>query len=117
MVHTIALPVFDTPRAPCVEQNAPGVTPCCTAGFVGFGVGLRVGGFVVFAGAGVRVGGLVVVDVFGDGLRAGVVVGLTATSVGVDAAGVPVTVSRSWSTRADADGFEFAAGLASPLML
>ncbi|MEU4474076.1 hypothetical protein [Micromonospora sp. NPDC023888] len=83
VVHTIGLPVFVTPRAPCLEQNDPGCTVDTGggAGFavVGFGFGAAV---VVFGfGAAVVDFGLLVAADFGFGL---LVVGLaTGRDVGV----------------------------------
>ncbi|TNH29723.1 hypothetical protein FHG89_10880 [Micromonospora orduensis] len=69
VVHTIGLPVLVTPRAPCLEQNAPGCTVGTEGGFgfavVGFGFGLLIVGLATG-----RDGGLLLV-------RCGAGVGLT----------------------------------------
>ena len=88
VVHTIGLPVFVTPRAPCCEQNEPGCTPWATRSVVALGFGLGVfGGAVVSFG----VGGLVGVGLMlrlGDG----VAVGLLAVAVSTAASGSMASV-------------------------
>lgn len=93
VVHTIGLPVFVTPRAPCLEQNAPGYTVGTDAGFgfavVGFGFGLLIVGLATGRG-----GGLLLV-------RCGAGVGLSAEAGVGDASalGVGLTPAVALSTR------------------
>ena len=71
LVQTMALPVFVTPMARAVEQNAPGVTNAPDALLLGLGVGVGLTGVGVEAGAlGVlgEVGGLGA-DGWGVGVR------------------------------------------------
>ena len=88
-MHTIGLPVFVTPRAPCLEQKAPGCTVATDGGFgfavVGFGFGAAVVAFGLGAAVVVFGLGLVVVGfTIGRGVGSPVPCG---SGVGLDAAG------------------------------
>ncbi|KAB1946092.1 hypothetical protein F8271_07795 [Micromonospora sp. ALFpr18c] len=58
VVHTIGLPVFVTPRAPCFEQNDPGCTVETVGGLVLVVAGFGFGAAVVDFGLGLLVVGL-----------------------------------------------------------
>ncbi|MEU5910112.1 hypothetical protein [Micromonospora sp. NPDC047527] len=107
VVHTIGLPVFVTPRAPWVEQNAPGCT-VTGGGFgfavVGFGFGAAVVGFgfgllVVGLTAGRDVGALLV--------RCGPGVGFT------DGGGLTAAATSGVLPAASASGLVAAVGLSA----
>ncbi|MGW3897999.1 hypothetical protein ACWD6L_22705 [Micromonospora profundi] len=90
VVHTIGLPVFVTPRAPCLEQNDPGCTVATDGGFgfavVGFGFGAAVVAFGLGAAVVVFGLGLVVVG-FTIGRGVGSPLVSCGPGVGLDAAG------------------------------
>ncbi|QOC94351.1 hypothetical protein [Micromonospora craniellae] len=106
VVHTIGLPVFVTPRAPCREQNEPGCTPFATYSVVAFGFG-----FVVFGAGVVRfgVGDLVGLMLWvGDGVAVGLPAVAVATAGSGSTAGVGVGagggISAARGTLAEAAG-------------